>query len=288
VKIYEGKPRPRPSFRKWDKVEKALRTYKSIEGDLVVPSEFIVPTDDKRWAAELWGMKLGMLAETIRNNNAYADHKDELVSMGFDFDPQANFYGWELSKKALLAYLDIHGDLLVNYRFTVPIDDERWAPELWKIKLGYVVNRIRNRNAYSEHKAELIEMGFDFEPLVASYVWEASRKALLIYKQIHGNLLVPYKFTVPSDDDRWTSDLWDMKLGRVVNRIRNSNDYSDHMDELVEMVTYPIYPVYILSPIYTIYTIHTIHAIHAIHTIHTIHTIYTIHTTHTLSHTLWL
>jgi hypothetical protein len=218
-------------YDRWKKVEKALIQYKEMEGDLLVPAKFSIPSDDERWPADLWGMKLGSVVNNIRNNNACSDYKDELVQMGFDFERQRR--GWKKVEKALLKYRELQGDLLVPFKFAIPSDDDRWPADLWGMKLGSVVHTIRNNNAYADHEAELVQVGFDFERQRRG--WKKVEKALLKYKELQGDLLVPQRFAIPSDDDRWPADLWGMKLGSVVHTIRNRNDYSDHKAELVQM-----------------------------------------------------
>jgi hypothetical protein len=90
--------------------------------------------------------------------------RPELEEMGFDYNLQPLGYGWDLVKRALQAYERIEGHLLVPKTFTIPEDDAMWEPDLWGMKLGFVVTNIRNSNQYAEHKAELEEMEFDFSP----------------------------------------------------------------------------------------------------------------------------
>jgi hypothetical protein len=61
------------------------------------------------------------------------------------------------------------------------------------------------------------------------------KKALLWYKEMKGDLLVPRRFAIPYDDERWSSDLWGIKLGFVVHNIRSDHAYVDHRAELVKM-----------------------------------------------------
>jgi hypothetical protein len=51
--------------------------------------------------------------------------------------------------------------------------------------------------------------------------WKAARCALATYKELHGDMLVPRSFVVPSSEP-WPEEMWEMKLGRTVNKIRSS------------------------------------------------------------------
>ncbi len=53
---------------------------------------FIIPTNSSDFPEEFWEMKLGITVNTIRNNNAYADHKDELTALGFDYGSHNSNY----------------------------------------------------------------------------------------------------------------------------------------------------------------------------------------------------
>ena len=141
---------------------RAMQAYKRINGDLLVPLSFTIPEDDASWERDLWGTKLGITVSSIRNSNTYAEHKPELLEMGFVYDPQQ--YRWEKVKRALLAYKRIKDDLVVPQSFTIPEGDVSWVRDLWGMKLGITVSSIRNNISYAEHKPELLEMGFDYDP----------------------------------------------------------------------------------------------------------------------------
>jgi hypothetical protein len=60
-------------------------------GNLNTPKHFVVPsTDDddttSDWPIETRGLKLGVILNNIRNNGSFADHHDELIEMGVNFD----------------------------------------------------------------------------------------------------------------------------------------------------------------------------------------------------------
>lgn len=46
------------------------------------------------------------------------------------------------------------------------------------------------------------------------------RRTLLHYKMRYGDMLVPVRFSVPGENDDWPKEMWDMKLGKVVQSIR--------------------------------------------------------------------
>jgi hypothetical protein len=104
----------------FDFIKTALLKYIEINNDMLVPRVFIVPVGSLDYPEDVWGMKLGTVVYNIRNDNAYAEKRDELLSLGFDYESQK--FSYSLIKIALLQYQRIYGDMLVPQRFIVPDD----------------------------------------------------------------------------------------------------------------------------------------------------------------------
>ncbi|KAF0743472.1 hypothetical protein Ae201684P_020103 [Aphanomyces euteiches] len=92
------------------------------------------------------------------------------------------------------------------------------------MKLGQKVATIRGRQTELtlEQRQELDALDF---------VWDAMKmhqhrvlSGLKTYQMKYDNLFVPHKFVVPQDDPDWPSDLANMRLGAIVNRIRSRKD----------------------------------------------------------------
>lgn len=45
-------------------------------------------------------------------------------------------YGFDVVLTALLRYKELHGDLIISQRFTVPSDTPEWPQAVWNMKLG--------------------------------------------------------------------------------------------------------------------------------------------------------
>jgi hypothetical protein len=174
----EGKKKKSKIYQRWEGKKRALLAYKSKYGNLRVPQTFTIPVDDSSWEQDLRGVKLGSTVRDIRSNNRYSAQKQELEEMGFEYEPQLQRYGWEVVKRALLAYESNKGNLRVPRTFSIPVDDASWEQDLWGMKLGFVVYNIRNKNAYSNNKQELLAMGFDYLNQNIRR-WERTKKALL-------------------------------------------------------------------------------------------------------------
>jgi hypothetical protein len=200
--------------------------------------KFIVPIDDK-WPVECHGMELGADAARYRakRKQGKLSAADEFALSGFGFVFDYNDWRWELKvQSALVTYNKVHGDLNIPRKFTIP-SIAPWAEETWGMKLGNTVRDIRHDGAYLsddklERKEWLDEMGFVWDDLERR--WEVARTALTVYKEVHGDLLVPVAFVVPSSGP-WAEETWGMKLGKAVSMIRSQGRYlSDDKPERKE------------------------------------------------------
>jgi hypothetical protein len=210
---------------KWQRVYTALQYYMNKYRDIDVPRYFSVPSSEQ-WPSEIWGMNIGSTVSNIRSNNCFKDHKDELNAMGFEWRPQEK--RWECINLALQTYKRIHGDLNVPQSFVVP-NDSKWPSKIWGLKLGSIIDGIRNAGAFENYKDELNALGFEWKPKERH--WEGVFLALQTYKRIHGDLNVPLSFVVPNDS-KWPSEIWGLELGSTVNGIRYKENFENYKDEL--------------------------------------------------------
>ena len=60
------------------------------------------------------------------------------------------------------------------------------------------------------------------------------RRTLLHYKMRYGDMLVPVQFSVPGENEDWPQEMWDMKLGKVVQSIR-SGRRADKIEDLLSI-----------------------------------------------------
>jgi Arc/MetJ-type ribon-helix-helix transcriptional regulator len=133
---------------------------------------------------------------------------------------------FESAFAALHAYHNIHGDLVLPRRFVVPVDPT--YPQQWhQMDLASVVYsmnwwklHIKNR---PERVSRLSKLGFIWERLQPE--WNLILEALVTFRAIHNNVLVPYRFVVPRGDSQWPRATWGLPLGSCVYRIRARNDF---------------------------------------------------------------
>ncbi|GAB5370928.1 hypothetical protein AAMO2058_001535300 [Amorphochlora amoebiformis] len=66
--------------------------------------------------------------------------------------------------------------------------------------------------------------------------WEQVWEALLRYRDIHGNLLIPHSFVIPEDNPEWPSNLAGLKLGQKIRNMRSVGTHIKSRPERIEML----------------------------------------------------
>jgi hypothetical protein len=108
---------------------------------------------------------------------------------------------WLLLIDAIRLYRATKGDLLIEQGWCVP-SDAPWPPPLHGRRLARVVYDLQfwqqHLAAYPERRAELEQLGFLWGRLQPEY--NLVVEALMVYKELYGDLLVPSTFVVPDGD----------------------------------------------------------------------------------------
>jgi hypothetical protein len=139
----------------------ALKAYKAIHGDLIVPFLFVVPHDDNKYPIETWGMKLGPMVVEIRHKGVLAEHRAELEELGFCYESKSDLQ-FKRVYAALEAFKAKHGNLFIGKNFTVMEGDVNYPPETWGLKLGQVIRKIRKEDMFSKYRTKLEELGLAY------------------------------------------------------------------------------------------------------------------------------
>jgi hypothetical protein len=115
--------------------------------------------------------------------------------------------------------------------------DDLWPQEMWGLKLGNIVSKIRELKQHKYKREELEDIGFPFDKQTSSnyHGWDKIKLALETYKALNGDILVAQTFVVPTEDAEWPSDIWGMKLGKTVSNMRNLNYHAEHREEVIAM-----------------------------------------------------
>lgn len=231
-------PNVRSLIDDWAMIYQALKVFKEVYGNLRVPSKFVVP-DTAPWTRLSRNLKLGVRVAAIRSAGRYVkDHpyrKAELDELGFEWRLRDHTHKQQVGEElfdqvlnALKVYKEIvNEDLNVPLDFKVPDNHADWPVDIWGLKLGDMVQLIRNKDklvyGHSDRETKLNDIGFPWEEnkrtVFAKKRFELVFDALVIFKQLFGNLFVPQAFIIPQEDP-WPEELWGLKLGARVNAIR--------------------------------------------------------------------
>jgi hypothetical protein len=191
---------------RFERVKIALLKYKELNGNILVKNPFVVPSENAEWPEEVWGLKLGEVVMSIRSGHSYKEKKEEMLSIGFNFDCQRKRNGFERIKAALSKYKEIYGNLLVKQCFTIQNGVDEWPEDTWGLKLGQIVKGIRSGHSCKDNRAELEEMGFNFTSQHQRFSFDAIKAALIKYKEFHGDMAVKQGFVVDNHAPDWPEE----------------------------------------------------------------------------------
>jgi len=199
----------------WNLVLEGLVTYESIYKNLLVPSKFVVPHDDKSWPKATWGLALGNCVYRIRNRGDFLggysawSRRDQLDSIGFVWD--TNLHKFELFCKALQFYSKIEiqdndlqrvSAMRVPSKFVIPDNDDNWPKDLWGYKLGEKCTAVRQKQLYIKGHPERLKILADIGFYIGgndALSWLEVVHAAAVYSQMNGRKLdVPSNFVVPA------------------------------------------------------------------------------------------
>jgi len=225
----------------WNALLASFQMYKAAYGDLKVPSRFVVPSMPP-WPESGWGLKLGQRVASIRSTGKYVDDDDErrkvLDDMGFLWRLRAP----SPDKKVDVTFEQIY-DALVTYRKEIQTDESLTVPtnfivpnyDPWPeasrgMPLGKKIPTVRSKaylKANPGAKEKLSEIGFEFDGKVAANDARFNNvyDALVRYKEINGDLLVPQPFIVAEGSSDWEERFWGLRLGARVNAIRSQGTF---------------------------------------------------------------
>jgi hypothetical protein len=217
----------------------ALLIYQRFNGDLCVPSSFVVPCAEP-WPQSVWKMPLGARVSAMRSRNHHlgtgSKRRKQLADMGFVWEASDPL--WERFYSALEAYHNCHGDTLVPRGYVVSRDDvERggggdddgggFSESALGFKLGQAVANLRSKRTFRiddyPHRLKALErLNFVFD--LSEHGYQQLTGALSAYRMVYGHLRVPQTFVVPAQAP-WPSECWGYTLGARVSAVRTRGGF---------------------------------------------------------------
>lgn len=222
----------------------AFQMYKAAYGDLKVPSRFVVPAMPP-WPEAGWGLKLGQRVAAIRATGKYI-HEDEgrrkvLDEMGFLWRLRApsdnkkmDGITFDQIYDALVTYKKLEVDPAIKSfsvpgNFVVPNCDP-WPESTRGLPLGKKIPTVRSKaylkaNPGATEKLKSVGLELDGKAAANDSRFALVYNALVRYKELNGDLLVPQPFVVPEDSDEWQEEARGLRLGARVNAIRSQGTF---------------------------------------------------------------
>jgi hypothetical protein len=210
-------------------VKQAIQYFKKKGTSSTIPLNYQFPDNDDTIPLPIRGFKIGNAIRRIKYSGAFPNHRDELERLGVTTSSKDKL---EVYMQALQAYKDLYGNVSVPRSFVITGDMKGFPEHSQGLKLGLKAATLRTmKHTLSDDTIKRLEaLDFRWRPSADNY--HQFLNALLIYKQVNGNLDIPRQYKVPKDDDTYPPELWGMKLGFKVANVRNRNDYSEYREEL--------------------------------------------------------
>lgn len=129
--------------------------------------------------------------------------------------------------EAISIFIQVFGDSNIPNKFYVPAEDP-WPSSLHGLRLGKRLEKLLSTSEFIEKHPdklkELAKLGFD--PKMRSLVddWGTIFQTIKVYKELYGDLRVPSKFIVPSEEP-WPRLSRNIKLGVRVAAIRSAGRF---------------------------------------------------------------
>eukprot|EP01037_Dinobryon_pediforme_P019260 gene19260-19652_t len=212
-----------------------LDVFRKLYHHASVPQAFVVPAEEP-WPRELHGDRLGMRISNLRVSKKRLSpaQVEQLNKAGMVWSDEEYQVG--RIERGLTTYKAMYGDVRIPSLFVVPHGDGRWDRDLWDMKLGKAICKVRNGGAYEAYRSRFEALGLTFdrwnEP---QYPFALVRQALESFHGRYGHYEVPRTYVVAADDAAYAVPVRGMKLGQIVQDIIHDERYAEHRGELEAM-----------------------------------------------------
>ncbi len=182
-------------------LKQSIQVYASIHGHLWVPTAYTIPEDDERYPGYMRGKGLGMILANIRAKQLYQapQYQQELKQIGVMI---TNVYHQRASLvlKAVKEYRDCYGHVNIPTTYIIPMTTNfastTPSERFQKLKIPKKKGKRQRKQKKVTEQEEVNEKYFVIEPPSSTVSFHG------FSKELHG-----------------------MKLGAIVNQIKNGNTY---------------------------------------------------------------
>jgi len=238
-------PRCSALRRDWLMVKSALKTYADVYGDVnLMPYSFTVPANSREWLPEWQGWKLGQVMSRIRTRGDFAEHKEDLKTLGIQSLEEKQEGQLQTFIRALQYFQREHNntlDVAVPSRYKIPSDCEE--EDLRGYKLGERFLKLRKKEGFFD-QIDVIQNSLLPGSTLRLSTYRDRRGinelllALSVYQKEYGDLFVPHAFVVPHTPT-WPEETHGLKLGFRVSHARNRGSFAKHRAALDGVGPFP-------------------------------------------------
>ncbi|DAZ94702.1 TPA: hypothetical protein N0F65_000017 [Lagenidium giganteum] len=136
----------------------AFETYKKLYGDVLISTDFVVPSSIK-WPEKTHGFKLGQWITRVRNGKVKLTEKSRVQLEQAGFVWRVNDARWhDVLVPAFRVYAQLHGSCeSMNTKFYVP-SEPPYPKQAWGVNLGGALWHIRNGDTYVHDPQKRMEL----------------------------------------------------------------------------------------------------------------------------------
>ncbi|OQR87931.1 hypothetical protein ACHHYP_07825 [Achlya hypogyna] len=189
----------------------AIKIYRRICGDALVPPGYVVPAKAAQWPSYLSNYALGDAVEGLRRRAKQlpASATASLDDLGFFWDAKAQDI-WVNAVKVLDSWCALHPQTPIQEESVVVLDSRpRYAG-------FYIVQLVVLAEFSTPARAALVaSRGVD-----TAERWAAYLAALRAFEALYHHVHVPRSFVVPFREAHWPPATWDLPLGLIVAWLR--------------------------------------------------------------------
>ena len=184
------------STRTWEEMYEYAKKYYEEHGNLEVPQKYTIESAQGPIRLGRW------IAYQRLRCSPESDQGQKLSQIGMRFENKKSTCTWEEMYEYAKKYYEEHGNLEVPYKFTIEYDQSL-------IHLGrWIAHQRQTCLLESDRGQKLLRIGMRFENKRLS--WEEMYEHAKAYYEEHGNLEVPQKYTIESDQGPIRLGTWIM------------------------------------------------------------------------------
>ena len=197
--------------------------YYKEHGDLLVPSDYIIDYDDKKFYLGKW---IKTQRTNYKNNILSKERIQMLEKIGMAWD--CNFNKWQRMYNLAQEYYKKNGDLLIPEDYIVIINDEKISLGIWLV----FQRQYYKKNKLSKEKIEMLKSIGMVWSIKKKYNWDCVYELAKDYYEKNNDLIVPKNYIIEIGEENINLGNW------ILNQRKNykNNKLSKEKIEMLEKI----------------------------------------------------